>query len=442
MNATDFQRTDMNGFPGSLRKWGITLSATVASTYALDAIATLCGLGAAALPVARAASFEAALAFLVLSYLAWGLGLSVNLRANRLLLAVTGTSTNALSKLLFDLAGRRRLSRRWQDLAADIGYVGMEIAKEAPYYLGATGVALATESVALTDAMIFLGGANFGAALYEYGLARIVRRLVAAARPPQAEFSTAWSATTYLKHYYTSVEPDETETLRCFVAAMRHAPPGRPVLIFGSGPTVHHACLAAPHATRIDLCDFLPGNLAAVADWQAGRSGAHDWWPFLREILRFETGRDPDTPELLARLRLTRDRIGQLAQADMRADPPIPDLPAARYGTVIAAYCADSATSDRQEWEHGMARIAGLVEPGGLCLVAALDRASAYLVGQSWFPSANVGSDDLRRVLDRHFDPASVTVTCHPDLLDGSKGYTGILLASARKPDHSAGQSV
>jgi hypothetical protein len=226
-------------------------------------------------------------------------------------------------------------------------------------------------------------------------------------------------------------------TLQAFVAAMKDAPQERPVLVFGCGPTLHHACLAAPCASQIDLCDYVPANLAAVAAWQAGDPSAHDWRPFLREILWLENRRHPGPAEVSAREQLTRARIHHIALADMLSDPPMPDLPAARYGTVIAALCADSATADRQDWQTGMVRIAQLVEPGGLFLVAALDRASRYPVGRDWFPSAAVGADDLRRVLSLDFDPATITVDCHPDLLDGSKGYTGVLLASARKPGNT-----
>jgi NNMT/PNMT/TEMT family len=438
MTSADFPTTDKGRIPPPMQSWLITLSATVASTYALDAIATVCGLGATFLPLARSVGFPAALAFLLVSYFAWGVGLSINLQANGMLLAATGTSTNALSKLFHDMAKRRGLVRRWQRLAADLGYVAMEIAKEAPYYLGAVGVAMGTETVTTTDAMIFLGGANFGAALYEYGLARLVRRFVRASPKPYPDFTSDWCPQTYLESYYGTVEPDEAATLRAFVSAMRDAPRGRPVLIFGCGPTVHHALLAAPHAAQIDLCDFVPANLAAVSDWQVARRGAHDWRHFTRAVLRLETSRDPDDSALLAREALTRARIGRLARADMLADPPLPDLPGKRYGTVIAAYCADSATADRKDWQTGMARIASLVEPGGLMLVAALDRARSYRVGQSWFPSASVGADDLRDALARDFDPASIRVACHSDLLDGSKGYTGILLASASKPGPGA----
>lgn len=185
MTFTTTEETDKTGMPTPFRAWAITLLATLASTHALDAIATLCGLGVAMLPLVQGTSLGAALAVLLVSYLAWGLGLSVNLRANRMLLAATGTSTSALSKLLYDVAGRR-LARRWRGLAANLGYVGMEIAKEAPCYIGAVGAALAT------NAMVFLGGANFGAALYEYGLARTVRRVLSPARGQLAGFASDW----------------------------------------------------------------------------------------------------------------------------------------------------------------------------------------------------------------------------------------------------------
>ncbi|HRI96239.1 MAG TPA: hypothetical protein PLZ93_11530, partial [Nocardioides sp.] len=114
-------------------------------------------------------------ALLVLSYVTWGAGLRVNLRANWRLLEDTGTSTNALSKMLFDLLRRRSSSRRSLYAASALGYVIPEIAKEAPYYAGAFGAAVLTDSVDATHALIFLAGANLGAALYEYAVGRLTR---------------------------------------------------------------------------------------------------------------------------------------------------------------------------------------------------------------------------------------------------------------------------
>lgn len=115
------------------------------------------------------------LAFLASTYVAWGAGLRVNLRANLALLDRTGTSTNALSKAAYDLVGLRSRSRRARRIAAGAGYVVTEIAKEVPYYAGAFGAAVLSDSVSSNDALIFLAGANLGAAAYEYGLARLTR---------------------------------------------------------------------------------------------------------------------------------------------------------------------------------------------------------------------------------------------------------------------------
>jgi hypothetical protein len=155
------------------RRWGVTLTATAASTYALDAVATAAGVAVAASGVLRGLDHALLLACLAASYLAWGAALRVNLAANLALLERTGTSTNALSKAAYDLAGERR--PRAQRVAAAAGYVATELAKEAPYYLGAFGAALAVESVSSDDALIFLAGANLGAAVYEWGLARFTR---------------------------------------------------------------------------------------------------------------------------------------------------------------------------------------------------------------------------------------------------------------------------
>src|SRR4051794_34363684 len=106
-------------------RWAITLAATAASTYALDAVAAGAGILLVGSHVLRGADHSAVIAFLGASYLAWAIGLRSNLAANWRLLERTGTSTNALSKAAYDLAGER--TRR---AASAAGYVATEVAKE------------------------------------------------------------------------------------------------------------------------------------------------------------------------------------------------------------------------------------------------------------------------------------------------------------------------
>ena len=153
----------------------MTLAATAASTYLLDLVATAAGVALAASHLLRGLDHWLVVAFLVVSYVVWAAGLRVNLSANWQLLEETGTSTSALSKTAYDLAGMGRGNERVRRIASQVGYVATELAKEIPYYAGAFGAALLSDSVSSNDALIFLAGANLGAAAYEYALGRLTR---------------------------------------------------------------------------------------------------------------------------------------------------------------------------------------------------------------------------------------------------------------------------
>jgi hypothetical protein len=175
------QRTGARGHErarAGARAWLATTAATALSTYALDAVATAAGVALVATGLLAGMQPPLPLLFLAATYTAWGAGLRVNLAANWALLTSTGTSTNLLSKAAHDLARARRAGERVRRCAASAGYVATEVAKEAPYYAGASGAVVLSDAFAATDAVIFLGGANLGAAVYEYGLARATRRFL------------------------------------------------------------------------------------------------------------------------------------------------------------------------------------------------------------------------------------------------------------------------
>ena len=157
------------------KRWAVTCAATAVSTYALDAVATVAGVLLVASHLLAGLDRVSVLLFLASTYVAWGIGIWVTLKANWSLIENTGTSTNALSKAAYDLVGLRTKSVRARKVAAAIGYVGTEVAKETPYYAGAFGAVLFSETVSANDAIVFLGGANLGAAIYEYGLAHGIR---------------------------------------------------------------------------------------------------------------------------------------------------------------------------------------------------------------------------------------------------------------------------
>jgi hypothetical protein len=159
-----------------------------------------------------------------------------------MLLAATGISTNVLSKAAYDVTRRRTSNPRAPRLAAAVGYIGTEVALEVPYYAAAFGAAALTDSITSAEAVVFLGGANLGAALYVYGLALLTSVFLQRRRRRYASFDTDWVPAEYLAGYYHSVEPDEVATIAYFVDAMRHAEPDRP------GPGHSWAATAAGRA--------------------------------------------------------------------------------------------------------------------------------------------------------------------------------------------------
>ena len=157
------------------RRWLISTAATAASTYTLDMVATAAGAALVVSGPLDGLDRDHLLAVLAVSYLLWACGLRVSIAANWALIEATGTSTSLPSLLAYELACVRTGSPRMQRLAAGLGYVGTEIAKEIPYYLAAFGAVALSADLTTGDAVIFLIGANLGAAVYEGGLGLVVR---------------------------------------------------------------------------------------------------------------------------------------------------------------------------------------------------------------------------------------------------------------------------
>ena len=422
----------VRAFSGA-RRWVATAAASFVTAYALDFVATSLGLLVVASGLLSGIGFVGALLLLVASYVFWGVGLWAVIKANWALLQRTGACTNILAKAGHDLAVRLGWSLRGRKVAAYVGNTATELAKEAPYYIGAGGFALFTDSVSAVDAIVFLAGANTGAAIYGFALARGLGYFLArlAKRGVYASFDTEWEPSAYLKEYYSAIEPEERETIAFFVDAMKNADRTQPALIFGVGPTLHHVFLAAEKVSEIHLGEYLPANLQEIERWLARDPEAHDWRQFVAYTLECEGFDRPASEEIAFREEMTRAQITNLLHVDLREKNPLGVEGAGQYATVISAYCADSATGDKIAWATYMQRIAGLVRPGGLLLVAALRRSRGYVVGGKTFPSADVDEMDLQAVLEPRFGRGNLTVQACKLKGAAPKGYSDVVLACA-----------
>src|SRR6185436_8000271 len=213
-------------------------------------------------------------------------------------------------------------------------------------------------------------------------------------------------------------------TIAFFVEAMKDADRTQPALVFGVGPTLPHVFLAAEKVSEIHLGEYLPANLHEIERWLGRDPEAHDWRPFVRYTLECEGLDRPAPEEITFREEMTRARITRLRHVDLRAENPLGVDGTRQYATVISAYCAASATGDKAEWAAYMQRIAGLVRPGGLLLVAALRRSRGYVVGGKTFPSADVDETDLQAVLEPRFGRGNLTIQACTLNGAAAKGYS------------------
>jgi hypothetical protein len=420
-----------------VRRWSATIAANVVSVYALDAAAASTGMVLVASGLLANISFSGAALLLGGSYLIWMGGLSSSLTANWQLLETTGASTSILSKLAYDLASRIDSPTGMRRFASAAGYVIFELAKETPYYLGAFGLVFLGDAISAKEALVFLAGANAGAAVYEYALGWSTRAPLRHNRHRQyASFEKAWTPAEYLAEYYGKVDVDERETIAFFCQEARRMPAKEPALIFGAGPTLHHVFPIVTRASEVHLGDYLRCNIEEVSSWISQDEDAHDWQSFVDHTLRCEGATSTTREDILDRERLTRARITALFQVDVRSDAPLAtehDL----YATVLSAYCADSVTADREEWRLYMKRIIGLVRPGGTLLLAALGQTHSYFVGGKAFPSPCLDEAELEKVLGDYFPQSKLTVKTVSVPECAQHGYKSIILAAGhcRNPE-------
>ena len=215
-----------------------------------------------------------------------------------------------------------------------------------------------SDSVSSGDAIVFLGGANLGAAAYEYGLAGLDARVPAprarlVRRPTGSRASTSTD-------YYAVVEPDEVETIAFFADAIRGDRAAR------AGPVLRHRPDAPPRLpVRGPRVGDPPRRLPAAEprrDRALARARRRTPTTGGRSSATRSSARAgaPDRAQLAQREELRARR----SRGCCRPTPAIREPLAGRYGTVVSAYCADSATADRATWETYMRHIAGLVRPG------------------------------------------------------------------------------
>ena len=213
--------------------WLITLAATAASTYALDAVATAAGVLLVA-PSCWAGSTTPSRSP------SWPRRTCCGASPCGRTWAPTGAAAPDGNQHQRAVEGGVRAhgapGTEPQRIAAATGYVATEMAKEAPYYAGAFGAAASPTRSRPPTRCSSSAGANLGAAAYEYGLARLTRGSFS---PPRVRVVRHRLGAAGLPgRLLPRRRAGRARTIAYFADAMKDAAVGEPILVFGTGPTL------------------------------------------------------------------------------------------------------------------------------------------------------------------------------------------------------------
>lgn len=264
------------------------------------------------------------------------------------------------------------------------------------------------------------------------------------ARPTPTFLTRDWAdfdPASYLREYYEDIGSENLALLRFLIEAYQALPPGGSMLDFGGGPTIYPLISAVGRVEEFHFSDYLEGNLDEVRRWVAGDPSAFDWSEFIKRAIELETGTPCSEADVGRRSEQMRALVTRVMRCDASRAAPL-DGPDRQYDVVVTNFCAESATSDREEWRAFVTKIASLLQPGGTLIMSALKGASRYAVGPRWFPSVDISEEELLELLeDTGFTEKEIELRSiaadRP-----TREYAGLILVVARKqtePDGSTG---
>lgn len=235
----------------------------------------------------------------------------------------------------------------------------------------------------------------------------------------------------YLREYYADVGAENLAILRFLMRSLRAISPDSVLLEFGGGPTVYTLIAASTYANEIHFCDYLESNLEEVRKWLCKDHSAFNWTQFIKTTLVLE-GKDYSFHSVTKREDEVRARVKRIMRCDANRRYPI-DQTACQYDVLVTNFCAESATTDRRQWNRFVRNITSLIKPGGQIIMSALKGADSYAVGQEVFPAVHIMEEDLIEALcEAGFVEDTIRMEC-VSADRPSRHYQGLMFTTAIK---------
>lgn len=238
-----------------------------------------------------------------------------------------------------------------------------------------------------------------------------------------------WKPQDYLTDYYTEILPDERFTLEFLVDSLRKLQPLPIALDIGCGPIVSHIFPVVPKVQEIHMAEYVASNRVEVEKWLAAREDAHDWRAFALETLLLE-GTAPTAAQVDAREQQARACVKAVLPCDVTNTNPLGSDKREFYSLVTAHYCAESISSNKENWYTYMQNIMSLVKPGGVLILSTCGAGNFYRVGDYCFPITKVNGQDLFACFDaNNFNNIDLRIRQVPN----EQGFSNVIFVCAVK---------
>ena len=234
-----------------------------------------------------------------------------------------------------------------------------------------------------------------------------------------AEHYKTFDPDEFLKTYYSDVNvPDRILfRLESLHRAYQGLPPsGLKVLDFGAGPSIFTVISAASRASEIIMADVAESNRAALRKWLKRDPTAFDWSPYFNHVVQKLEGPQQPDGERAAREREEKVRqvVKEVVRCNISEDPPVQEGFEGPYDVVMDSWCLAYACTTNEMYEKGIAKLVGLLNPGGTLMIFASQRSkpSSYVLGSASFPALAMTEEYVTKVL-RQQGLTEVSVTLH-----------------------------
>ncbi|XP_042858010.1 indolethylamine N-methyltransferase-like [Penaeus japonicus] len=200
----------------------------------------------------------------------------------------------------------------------------------------------------------------------------------------------------YHRIYYSSLDDEVKFFLRRYHEVFTKDPllsarcrSRRRVLEFGCGPVPVYAASAAFFTESITMSEIIPTNRSEIEFWMNSRPEALDWTPFFSYLASLGDGRKEN--EIADRL---REVFQVVIPCDGTLEEPLAPIHQ-KYDVIMTTLCLEFATTTKADHRAMLGRVANLLRPGGVLLMAGALGNTSYSVGSTRYPSVSLQKEDL-----------------------------------------------